>query len=168
MNPINFCRFYRHVSRATPVKPLIPYNPNTAQVQPRETLLEKRVREAREAGVCYPLGDSLSPQDETAAQKLLGVLDKHEKKMQRKTVARHTKYLEGNAAENFMRQIAEEGEKMEQEMRATSPGPTRPAYAAGAGTGAQPAGEVGYRISGNILTVQKKPPFATSGFKRMH
>lgn len=54
--PLTPVRFYRHVSRAQPVKPLIPYNPSTAQVQPRETLLEKRVREAREAGVCtYPL-----------------------------------------------------------------------------------------------------------------
>lgn len=70
-------------------------------------------------------------QDEAAAQKLLGVLDKHEKKMQRKTVARHTKYLEGSAAENFMKQIAEEGQKMESELKAI-PLPSTPSGRPGA------------------------------------
>lgn len=67
------------------------------------------------------------------------MLDKHEKKMQRKTVARHTKYIEGNAAENFMRQIAEEGQKMEQESKAAV-APSRPTYGgAGAATASSPA-----------------------------
>jgi hypothetical protein len=40
--------------------------------------------------------------------------------MQRKTIIRHTKYLEGGAAEQFKQQIAEEGNKMAQEARAES------------------------------------------------
>eukprot|EP01127_Copromyxa_protea_P011781 TRINITY_DN2988_c1_g2_i2.p1 TRINITY_DN2988_c1_g2~~TRINITY_DN2988_c1_g2_i2.p1 ORF type:complete len:1408 (-),score=379.26 TRINITY_DN2988_c1_g2_i2:372-4037(-) len=84
--------------------------------------------------------------------------------MQRKTVARHTKYLEGSAAENFQKQIAEEGQKMAAEeapvaTRPSRPGPVTAAQERrGSPYGTMPRPSPGTYMGNTSTTSYNKPP----------